>query len=112
MGVKSMLDNLEAAVVASDTQFNIVYINKRGEKAFKELLNQENILGRNMAECHQPETMIKLKKMYQDFSDRKMVISHYTMDTPDGKLTVLQVPYFEGDELAGVVEFIFPGSLA
>ncbi|MFX4261073.1 PAS domain-containing protein [Pelotomaculum propionicicum] len=112
MDVKSILDNLEAAAVASDAQFNIVYINKQGEKAFKELLNQENIVGRNMAECHQPETMKKLKELYQEFRDRKKVISHYTMDTPGGKLTLLQVPYFDGDELAGVVEFIFEGSLA
>lgn len=112
MDVKSMFDKLEVATVASDADFNVTYVNKRGEKVFKELLNQENFLGKNMARCHKPETMEKLKIMYQDFRDRKINLSYYTMDAPGGKITVVDVPYFNGDEFAGVVEFIFESGLA
>ena len=39
-------------------------------------------------------------------------LDYYTMDIPDGKLTIVNVPFYEGDTFAGVVEFIFEGSLA
>jgi len=34
------------------------------------------------------------------------------MDEPSGKITVVNVPFYEGDVFKGVVEFIIESSLA
>jgi hypothetical protein len=79
---------------------------------FKKLLNTENFVGRPMAKCHKHETMEKLKKLFQEYREHKRKLDYYTMDVPDGKLTIVNVPFYESKKLAGVMEFIFEGSLA
>jgi hypothetical protein len=64
-----------------------------------------------MTGCHKPETIEKLKKIYQDFADKKTKLHYYVMDTPDGKATVVSVPFFNGVKLGGVVEFVFESTL-
>ena len=107
-----MFDNLKTAIVASDSDFNVLYANPRCKQLFKELLNMENFVGNNMSDCHKPETMVKLKELYQEYREKKKNLDYYTMDAPDGKLTIVNVPFYEGESFKGVVEFIFEGSLA
>jgi PAS domain S-box-containing protein len=112
MDVAKMIENLNVAIVACDADFNATYANPKCKQIFKELLNMENFEGRPMAECHKPKTMEKLKKLFQEYKEHKRKLDYYTMDVPDGKLTIVNVPFYEGKTLAGVVEFIFEGSLA
>jgi len=107
-----MFDIVEVAIVASDPDFNIIYMNNRAKKLFKEQYNKENLVGTSMTECHKPETMEKIKKLFQEFRNREKTSSYYVSDIPGGKETVVQVPFYNGDELAGVVEFNFEGTLA
>ena len=65
-----------------------------------------------MAACHKPETMVKLKSIYKDFADQKSRINYLTMDGPEGTLTIVNVPFYDGAALGGVVEMVFEGSLA
>jgi len=106
-----MFENLDTAIVASDADFKVIYANEKCKQMFKALLGVENFVGNNMAECHMPVTMEKLKKIYHEFSEKKIKLHYYTMDIPDGVLTIVSVPFFDGDNFAGVVEFIFEGSL-
>ena len=39
-------------------------------------------------------------------------MKEYTMESPDGILTLVIVPFYEGDTFAGAVELVFEGSLA
>ena len=110
--IKKMFDNVEVAIVASDPEFNVIYANERCKKVFKELLNEENFVGTNMSACHKPETMEKLKVLYQEYRDKKKPLDYYIMDIPGGKATIVSVPFYDGDDLAGVVEFVFESSLA
>jgi hypothetical protein len=113
MSVANMAwDNLNTAVVISDTEFNVTYANQRAFSLFDELKIAGLEVGKNMAACHQPETMVKLKGIYQDFAAKKIKINHLTMDGPEGLLTIVNVPFYAGDALAGVVEMVFEGSLA
>jgi hypothetical protein len=112
MDTAEMIDKLNTAVVWCDADFNVINANPRCKQLFKELLNMENFVGRNMAECHKPETMTKLKKLFQEYKGKKIKLDYYTMDVPDGKLTIVNVPFYDGDTLVGVTEFIFEGSLA
>jgi len=105
-------DNLNTAVVVSDPEFNVTYVNQRAYELFDELKIAGLEVGKNMAACHKPETMVKLKSIYQDFADKKIKINHLTMDGPEGTLTIVNVPFYDGDALGGVVEMVFEGSLA
>lgn len=107
-----LLDNLSTAVVASDSAFNVLYANAKCKQLFKELLNMENFVGKNMESCHKPETMEKLKTLYQAYREKKRKLDYYTMEVPDGILTIVNVPFYDGDTFSGVMEFIFEGSLA
>jgi len=110
--VNKVWDNLNTCVVVSDPDFNVTYANKRAYELFDELKIAGLEVGKNMAACHKPETMVKLKAIYQDFADKKSKINYLTMDGPEGTLTIVNVPFFVGGALGGVVEMVFEGSLA
>ena len=112
MDIARMMEALATAVVACDAEFNVIYANPKGLQLFKELLNMENFVGRHMADCHKPETMEKLKKLFQEYKENKRKLDYYTIDVPSGKLTIVNVPLYEGHTFIGVMEFIFEGSLA
>ena len=112
MDVQKMFDNLNTAIVASDADFKVIYANPVCKQMFKVMLNMENFVGKHMGECHKPETMEKMKKTFEEYKEKKIKLDYYTMDIPDGKLTIVNVPFYEGDTFAGVVEFVFEGSLA
>jgi len=110
--LNKIFDNVKVAIVASDPDCNVTYANKRCKEVFKALLNQEGFVGKNMKECHKPETMVKISALYDEFREKKKFLSYYTMDVPDGKATIVDIPIYDGDEFTGCVEFVFEGSLA
>ncbi len=105
-------DNLNTAVVVSDPGFVVTYANKRAYELFDELKIAGLEVGKNMAGCHKPETMVKLKGIYEDFAAKKIKVNYLTMDGPEGTLTIVNVPFYNGDALGGVVEMVFESSLA
>ena len=109
---EKMIENLNAAVVACDADFKITYANPKCREMFKAGLEAEDFVGKHMADCHKPETMKKLEGLFAEYKEKKKKLDYYTMDTPEGKLTLVNVPFYEGDIFAGVAEFIFEGSLA
>lgn len=110
--VNMVWDNLNTAVIVSDPEFNVTYANQRAYTLFDELKIAGLEVGKNMAACHKPETMVKMRGIFQDFADKKIKINHLTMDGPEGTLTIVNVPFYNGDALGGVVEMVFEGSLA
>ena len=110
--LNKIFDNVKVAIVVSDPDCNVTYANERCKEIFKALLNQEDFVGKNMKECHKPETMVKRSALYDEFREKKKSLSYYTMDVPDGKATIVDIPIYEGDEFTGCVEFVFEGSLA
>ena len=57
----------------SDADFNVLYANDRCKKIFKELLNQEGFVGKNMTSCHKPGTVEKLKVLYNEYREKTQV---------------------------------------
>jgi len=110
--VTKVWDNLNTAVIVSDPEFNVTYANKRAYELFDELKITGLEVGKNMAACHKPETMVKMKTIYQDFADKKIKVNYLTMDGPEGTLTIVNVPFYIGDALGGVMEMVFESSLA
>lgn len=85
--VTTVWENLNTAVIVSDTDFNVTYANQRAYSLFSELKIAGLEVGKNMAACHQVATMEKLKSIYQNFAAKKIKINHLTMDGPEGTLT-------------------------
>lgn len=111
MDLQSMVDSLKVGLTATDANFKITYINERGKELFKALLNADDLVGKNVQECHKPETKEKLINLYQEFREKKKSLNYYVMDVPNGKATVVQAPFYNGEEFAGVFEFIFESAL-
>lgn len=66
----------------------------------------------DMIECHKPETVPKIRKMLQEFRNKEKALHYFLMGTPKGKYTLVHVPFYDGGDLAGVMEFIFETTLA
>jgi transcriptional regulator with PAS, ATPase and Fis domain len=109
--VTKIMENLNTAMVACDTDFKVLYANERCKEVFRDLLKIENFVGNNMVDCHKPETMDKLKVLFEEYKQKTRKLDYYTMETPDGLLTIVNVPFYEDGTFAGVVEYIFEGAL-
>jgi transcriptional regulator with PAS, ATPase and Fis domain len=112
MGIAKMIDNLNTAVVACDADLKFTYANSKFKQMSKKLISNEDIVGKQMADCHKAETMDKIKKLVQEYKGKRRNLDYYTIDGPDGKITIVNVPIYEDNKFAGIMEFFFESSLA
>ncbi len=101
---KKMFDSLEVAIVGSDADMNVIYANEKGKK-------MGDLVGKSLTEFHKPETIGAIKALFESFRNKEKELGYYKTDTPNGKITVVQFPFYENDEFAGVVEFIAESAL-
>ena len=47
--------------------------------------------------------------MLESFEQK--ALDYYVMDIPGGKVTIVQVPFYDDGDLTGVMEFIFESAL-
>ena len=86
--------------------------NEKCRQLFKQEFGTADYIGRYIYECHKAETTVKIKTFFQEYIEKKRNLDYYVMDEADGKITVVNVPFYNNeDEFAGVVEFIFESSL-
>lgn len=112
MDIENMFGNVNVAILAADKDFKVIYQNDKCRKIFEQVFQRSDFIGAPIHECHTPKTTEKVKTYYQEYVERKRDLDHYVMDEPTGKITVVNVPFYDGDECKGVVEFIFESSLA
>ncbi|MBW1813709.1 MAG: PAS domain-containing protein [Deltaproteobacteria bacterium] len=87
--------------------------NEKSRQVFKLAFGTSDYMGRSIHELHKTETTEKIKTHYQEYLEKTRDLYHYVMDKPDGKITIVNSPFYTDDgEFAGVVEFIFDSSLA
>ena len=110
--VAKMFENINVAIVASDKNFKVIYQNEKCRELFQQVFNRANYVGSDLSECHKPETAEKVESYCREYREKKRALDYYTMDEPDGTVTVVNVPFYDGDEFAGLVEFVFESSLA
>ena len=110
--IKEAVGALQMPVMAADANMMVFYANDSCKALFKNVLGQEDFVGKHLEGCHPPESFKKLEKLYEDFKSGAKNLSHYTKETPDGKITLVQAPFFKDGEFAGVIEYIFARDLA
>jgi len=111
MDTEKVFDSLDVIILGSDPDMNVIYANEKSKKMFKAQSNQESLVGRSLTECHKPETVEKIEALFKAFRNKEKKFSYYKTDIPNGKATVVQFPFYENDEFAGVVEFIIDSAL-
>ncbi len=111
MDISSIFNNLNAAIVAADKDFKVIYQNQKCREIFKEVFGRSDYIGALIHECHSPATTEKVKQYYKEYTGKKRTLDYYVMDEPTGKITVVNVPFYDGDVFEGIVEFIFESSL-
>lgn len=61
---------------------------------------------------HLRKYFFKITIKFDAYKQKTRKLDYYTMETPDGTLTLVNVPFYNGDTFGGVVEFIFESALA
>ncbi len=109
--ISAMFDHLNVAILASDENYTIIYQNEKCRSLFKKVFNKSDYIGSNLNDCHSAETVDKVKGYYSDYKNKTRQLDYYTIEEPDGKVTIVNVPFYEGDKFKGVVEFIYECAL-
>jgi hypothetical protein len=53
-----------------------------------------------------------VKNYFKEYQNNTRHLDYYVIDEPAGKITVVNVPFYDGETFKGVVEFVFESSLA
>lgn len=109
--VRKMFEHINVAILASDANFKVIYQNKKCRQLFEREFERADYTGADLNECHKHETTEKIKGYFKEYKEKKRLLDYYFMDESENKITVVNVPFYDEDEFAGVVEFIFESSL-
>ncbi len=108
----AMFEYLNAGIVASDAEFKVIYQNQKCRDMFEEAFGTADYIGRLIHECHNAAATEKIKGYYREYKEKERVLDYYVMDEAGGKMTIVNVPFYdENGTFGGVVEFIFESSL-
>jgi hypothetical protein len=110
--IARMFENLNVAILASDAHFKVIYQNVKCRQLFEEELHRADYIGADLSECHKIEATERIKGYFNEYREKKRLLDYYVMDESDHKTTVVNIPFYDKNEFAGVVEFIFESSLA
>ncbi len=109
----NMFSNLNVAVIATDSHYKVIYQNEKCRRLFKQAFGTGDYIGKSIHECHKAETKEIIETIYQEYQEKTRNLYHYVRDGQNGKITVVNSPFYNDDgAFAGVVEFIFESSLA
>jgi hypothetical protein len=111
--IPKMFEGLNAAIMASDADFKIIYQNEKCRQLFKQVFGTADYIGKSIHECHNEKTTEKVKTYFLEYIEKKRNLDYYVTEINDEKITVVNVPYYDGQgAFSGVVEFVFQSSLA
>jgi transcriptional regulator with PAS, ATPase and Fis domain len=92
------IEKLDGAVIVSDAEGKIIYLNEKAVTNFQEAGGRA-LLGKNLRDCHQETSNEKIRKMVE--SHEKNV---YTIEKKGKKKLIYQVPWFHEGAFGGLVE--------
>ena len=92
------IENLDGAVMVSDTEGNIIYLNEKAANTFQKDGGRA-LIGKNLKDCHQDSSNEKIREMME--SHEKNV---YTIEKKGKKKLIYQAPWLHEGTFAGLVE--------
>lgn len=91
------LDGAKMSVTVTDKNGIVVYANVNNE-----IENYEELMGRDIFECHPEPSRSLLRDMYSNPRDNT-----YTIEKNGRKKLIHQTPWYKAGEFAGYIEFSF-----
>jgi PAS domain S-box-containing protein len=92
------IENLDGAVMVSDTEGNIIYLNEKAATTFQKDGGRE-LIGKNLKDCHNDSSNEKIREMIE--THEKNV---YTIEKKGKKKLIYQAPWFHDGVFGGLVE--------
>lgn len=98
MQTPDWIKEFPGAITVTDDEGKIIYMNKKAAKAFEAEGGLE-LIGRNIMDCHRPDSQEKIKKILE--SRRPNV---YTIEKQGQKKLIFQTVWTEAGQVRGLVE--------
>ena len=92
------IENFDGAVMVSDKEGNIIYLNEKAANTFQKDGGRA-LIGKNLKDCHQDSSNEKIREMME--THEKNV---YTIEKKGKKKLIYQAPWFHDGVFAGLVE--------
>jgi len=95
---KNWVKEFGSAITVCDKNGTILEMNAKALKTF-EKYGKENLIGRNLSDCHPEPAKSKLKKMLAE-----PITNCYTIEKNGIKKIIYQAPWYDSGEYGGFVE--------
>ena len=92
------IESFDGAVIATDTEGNILYLNEKAIVNF-EKRGGEKLIGTNLCDCHNETSNRRIKEMMET---REKNI--YTIEKRGKKKLIFQAPWYKDGIFAGLME--------
>ena len=92
------IENFDGAVMVSDADGNIIYLNDKAVRNFA-IDGGRELIGKNLNNCHNDNSNKKIRQMME--THEKNV---YTIEKKGIKKIIYQSPWFHNGEFGGLVE--------
>jgi len=92
------IESLDGAVIVSDANGKIIYLNEKAAVTFQKDGGRE-LIGKNLKDCHQDTSNDKIREMME--THEKNV---YTIEKKGKKKLIYQAPWFHDGAFGGLVE--------
>ncbi len=92
------IEKLDGAVIVSDADGNIIYLNEKAANTFQKDGGRA-LIGKNLKDCHQDYSNEKIREMME--THEKNV---YTIEKKGKKKLIYQAPWFHNGAFGGLVE--------
>jgi len=92
------IENFDGAVIASDTEGNIIYLNEKAVTTFQKE-GGLSLIGKNLKDCHKDSSNEKIRQMV-DTREKNV----YTIEKNGKKKLIYQTPWFHDGIYGGLVE--------
>jgi transcriptional regulator with PAS, ATPase and Fis domain len=92
------IENLDGAVIVSDPEGNIIYLNEKAVNTFQKDGGRD-LIGKNLKDCHQDYSMEKIREM-MDTREKNV----YTIEKKGKKKLIYQAPWYHEGVFGGLVE--------
>jgi transcriptional regulator with PAS, ATPase and Fis domain len=94
------LDGLKVSMIVCDHEGKILFLNSTAARQYAKDGGLA-LVGKNLRDCHKAESSDRIARLIA-----KGEPNHYTITKNGRKRMVHQMPWFDGDRCAGLVEFV------
>lgn len=109
-----MFENLGVSIAVFDRDMKMIYMNEKAKWFYNNVFGAEDILGKDVKNCHQSINVKNIMALMEAFENGKP-FNFFHADPPmieGGHITVLHFPYIVNGRVEGVMEINVESSLA